>query len=98
MSNTMDIVTQWVCVDCFVLLVNGDVSPDCENADALLSKFEGYRAMPGMRSEEHCCAEFPDPRPDECDCDTDPYSRSQCDGCGSYLHGERHAVTIEVQS
>jgi hypothetical protein len=30
----------------------------------------------------------------ECDCETDTYSTSQCDGCGSYLHGERHAMTL----
>ena len=35
-------------------------------------------------------------RPDgyECDCETDTYSTSQCEGCGSYLHGERHAMTL----
>ena len=30
----------------------------------------------------------------ECDCETDTYSTSQCAGCGSYLHGERHAMTL----
>lgn len=30
----------------------------------------------------------------ECDCERDTYSTSQCEGCGSYLHGERHAMTL----
>lgn len=30
----------------------------------------------------------------ECDCETYTFSMSQCDGCGSYLHGERHAMTL----
>jgi len=87
--NMEPTVTQWVCVDCFVLLVNGDVSPYCENPDALMTKLEGYEPTPGMLREEH--AEECDG--EECDCETNPFSTSQCDGCGSTLHGERHAVT-----
>lgn len=30
----------------------------------------------------------------ECDCETDTFSKSQCEGCGSWLHGERHAMTL----
>lgn len=30
----------------------------------------------------------------ECDCETDTFSQSRCDGCGSYLHGERHGMTL----
>ncbi|MFF5471029.1 hypothetical protein [Streptomyces achromogenes] len=26
--------------------------------------------------------------------ETDTYSTSSCEGCGSYLHGERHAMTL----
>lgn len=90
--------TQWVCIDCYVLLVNGDVSPDCENADDLLTEFENFRAFPGMRSNEHseqCREELQSGDYQDCDCEYDTYSTSQCDGCGSYSHGERHAVTIE---
>lgn len=31
---------------------------------------------------------------DECECATDTYSTSQCEGCGTRLHGERHALTL----
>lgn len=30
----------------------------------------------------------------ECECETNAFSTSQCEGCGSYLHGERHAMTL----
>ncbi len=30
----------------------------------------------------------------ECECERDTFSRSQCEGCGSHLHGERHAMTV----
>lgn len=30
----------------------------------------------------------------ECDCETNTFSTSQCEGCGSYLHGERHAMWL----
>lgn len=45
-------------------------------------------------------ARFPDldwpdvPGDYECDCETDTFSKTQCEGCGSYLHGERHAMTL----
>lgn len=31
---------------------------------------------------------------DDCGCGYDYFSTSQCEGCGSYLHGERHAMTL----
>ncbi|MFI0265601.1 hypothetical protein [Streptomyces luteogriseus] len=37
---------------------------------------------------------FPVPDNYECDCETNTYSTSQCKGCRSYLHGERHAMTL----
>lgn len=30
----------------------------------------------------------------ECECAQDTFSTSQCAGCGSWLHGERHAMTL----
>lgn len=30
----------------------------------------------------------------ECACDEIDFSHSQCEGCGSYLHGERYAMTL----
>ena len=82
------IVTQWVCTDCFILLVNGDIGDEVENPDALLSKFDGFIAAPGLR--DHRCPNGSL----ECDCGQDIYSTRACDGCGSQFHGERYAVTL----
>lgn len=30
----------------------------------------------------------------QCDCETDEFSTRQCAGCNSWLHGERHAMTL----
>jgi hypothetical protein len=39
--------------------------------------------------------EWPDvPGGYECECEIQTFSRSQCDGCGSYLHGARYAMTL----
>jgi hypothetical protein len=60
---------------------------------------DGFHVAMGMESDEH--AEDCDMRRGiwpldgyECDCETNTYSTSQCEGCGSYLHGERHAMTL----
>jgi hypothetical protein len=42
--------------------------------------------------------EWPDvPDSYECECERDNFSRSRCEGCGSWLHGERHAMTLFKQ-
>lgn len=86
--------TIWVCQDCMLHHANGECGSchdehghDREPLSTIGSEF--HPAM-GMASEEHangCDAE-------DCDCETDTYSTSQCEGCGSYLHGERHAMTL----
>lgn len=53
----------------------------------------------GMGHEDHgtyCEVRKQGTWPDnyECNCETDTFSRAQCEGCGSYLHGERHAMTV----
>jgi hypothetical protein len=50
----------------------------------------------GMALEEHSCGRLPHGEGEafDCDCETDEHSTSSCDGCGSTLHGERHAFTV----
>ncbi len=44
---------------------------------------------------DHPKVDWPDvPDEYECDCETNTHSTSQCEGCGSWLHGERHAMTL----
>lgn len=37
---------------------------------------------------------FSIPNDYECDCAENTFSTSQCEGCGSYLYGERYAMTL----
>lgn len=100
--------TIWVCQDCMLHHANGECGSchdryghDCTPL-SMLSNSE-YVAM-GMAYSEHAedCANYYPVGADttqasgdvECDCETDTHSTSQCEGCGSYLHGERHAMTL----
>lgn len=62
------------------------------------SEHDGTYCLRGKIAE--CKAEYPDVEwpdvPDgfECDCEQDNFSRSQCAGCGSQLHGAREAMTL----
>jgi hypothetical protein len=55
---------------------------------------EGFHVAMGSVQEEHSCGRETDEYFGECDCETRSYSTSQCEGCGSYLHGERYAMTL----
>lgn len=93
MRDTEPTTVQWLCTCCFVLLVNGDGCQCCDQDD-LLKLFGDMEVTPGMLAEHH--AEGCDPTADdyeECDCETDPFSMSSCDGCGSNLGGARYAAT-----
>lgn len=56
--------------------------------------FRRFDVAMGLTAEEHQCMDDSGIRPDECDCERDTFSRAQCDGCGTYLHGERHAFRL----
>lgn len=92
----MDSITIWVCVDCLMHHANGECG-SChadEGHDEEPLNLVDFRkvAMGMMRSEhrgENFCGDV-----DECDCETDTFSTSRCEGCGSWLHGERHAMTL----
>ena len=89
--------TIWVCVDCIMHHANGECG-SCHNGEhdklpLLLIDHPYYVAM-GMAHEEHSCGREDGVDVLECDCETNTFSTSQCEGCGSYLHGERHAMTL----
>lgn len=49
----------------------------------------------GLFAEQHSCKSNDEPPHEwECYCETMTFSRSSCDGCGSTLDGERHAMTL----
>lgn len=92
----------WVCQDCILHHANGECGGCHEGHDEepLSSIGDGFHAAMGMTHEEHAedClrrtqgGDAPDDY--ECGCAENTYSTSQCQGCGSYLHGERHAMTL----
>lgn len=76
----------------------------CEPLSAIETPFHVAMGMVHKEHAEEClwrelASRSPqqgDPALDgyECECETNTYSTSQCEGCGSYLHGERHAMTL----
>lgn len=57
----------------------------------------GQHAACGMANEEHdesCHLGVQDDETGECDCEVREFSTSACEGCGNYLHGTRHAMTV----
>lgn len=95
--------TIWVCVCCMLSHANGECCADDQHggdgAEPLSSIGDGFHVAMGMAVEEHSegCSVYASGEPsdnEECDCDRDTFSTSQCKGCGSWLHGERHALTL----
>lgn len=93
--------TIWVCQDCMMHHANGE----CGSCNGMygphdkepLSEIDGgFHVAMGMLSSEHPCSDYEplQEREHECDCETNTHSTSQCQGCGSYLHGKRHAMTL----
>lgn len=86
----------WVCVDCMLIHANGECderSPDQPEPWALWVGQTHLLAMGGTHADE--CPNGPDgPRNTDCDCETKEFDRSSCDGCGSTLHGTRHAFVV----
>lgn len=91
-----DYYVLWLCVDCMLHHANGECG-SCHDGhghdEEPLNKTDHTNLAMGLPQEEHECGREDDTYFGECDCETDQFSRSQCDGCGSYLHGERHGFT-----
>lgn len=101
---TQPTVPQWICIHCYIHLVNGDCTQpeNCHpvqcwalhpDVDHPLYLFRGMPVTPGMLDSEHECGRENGEEVDECDCERREFSTSTCDGCNSSLHGEREAVT-----
>jgi hypothetical protein len=92
MTNRDDRSPGWACVDCLVLLANGD-APTYMTDD-----HEGYHCPKQGGWDEYeqftgtyTVAADPDA---ECDCETIPFGTMGCDVCGSGLAGEMNGVTF----
>lgn len=100
MGETRESWTLWVCVNCIQHHANGecgDCHEDEHQGGEPLSKVDYTKSAMGLLYSEHSedCHVFISEGEDrdECDCETNTYSTSSCDGCGSDYHGERHAMT-----
>jgi len=70
--------TIWVCRDCMLHHANGECG-SCHHE-------EGHDEEPWSAIEDGFHVFMGD--------ETNDYSRSQCEGCGSWLHGERYAFML----
>lgn len=97
-----DSYTIWVCDNCIMHHANGECG-DCHREEGHeggepLSKVDYMRSGMGMGWEDHAetCETYESQGEyhGECDCETNAYSTSTCEGCGSDYHGKRHAMTV----
>lgn len=91
-------VTIWVCVDCIMHHANGECG-GCHDDEVghdrePLNLLDPANTAMGMTQEGHACGRQDDTYFGECDCETNTFSTSRCEGCGSWLRGERHAMTV----
>lgn len=87
----------WVCTNCIMHHANGECG-DCHEEEHQggepLSKLDHTGIAMGHPQSEHECSRDEDGiEYGYCDCVYTIYSASTCDGCGSFYHGERHAMT-----
>ena len=86
----------WVCVDCMLIHANGECDTDRpESEPEPWSTVDQSRFDVAMGGEHREVCDAGDS--DDCDCATNTFSTAQCEGCGSYLHGERHLFTLFVR-
>jgi hypothetical protein len=93
----------WVCQCCMLTDANGECCADNEHGGDGIAPwsdvdFSRFSVTMGLLAEEHdeeCPVRITgDHNAAECDCEHDTFSTSRCDGCGSFLHGDRYAFAL----
>lgn len=93
MKNDTYTYTLWVCAECLMMHANGETGGDPDREP--LGLLDNCVTTLGLVYEEHECGKEDDPDLEiECECDTQEFSSSRCEGCGSALGGSRHALTM----
>lgn len=94
-----DTCTIWVCIDCMLHHANGECG-SCHTDEGhdreplnRINPAAGDEIAMGLGDEDHPCG-IPFIEREDCDCEFRSFSWSSCDGCGSTLGGERHAMTL----
>lgn len=94
-------VTLWVCQCCMLIHANGECCVSDEHGGdsreplSLIGEDDGLALGMGYEFHAETCTEEVR-ESDGCDCERDTFSWTSCDGCGSWLAGERHAMTLFV--
>lgn len=85
----------WVCVDCMLIHANGECGErDPGEPEPLCLIGPDDDLSMGLFAEHHADGCTDSDREAGCNCETHTFSWSRCDGCGSTLGGERHAMTL----
>jgi hypothetical protein len=105
-SRPEPFATWWVCECCLFTREASECGCDgnggCEGEPWLkLDELQAesrptdyFTVTAGLLKERHACGpEYPD----ECDCERREFVARSCDGCGSPLHGTRHAYTVWLE-
>ena len=95
--GAQETTTIWVCQDCLFVHANGESEgmPEGKKPFSLIP--EGDTVALGMLWEEHsedCPNRAAGEHVDDCDCEKQDFSMSDCEACGDVLAGDRHAMTI----
>ncbi len=93
--------TGWCCSDCLFLFANGEtpVNMNEDEIEAWMAEIDSRTAGSHvvLGGEHKDCVNIGADDGwlgvGDCDCETQEFSMSQCDVCGSRLGGSRHAVT-----
>lgn len=80
----------WVCVDC--MLAHHGYTPEEIGREYQIEPWALWDAPIDVTAGGVCVADEACDR-GECECDVMSFSWSDCEGCGSWLGGERHAFT-----
>lgn len=107
MKHIQDHITYWLCPCCLFAAEYGEQC-DCEPHEGnfyvppsdphphgllgFLDVPEGWHFAMGVLESGHWCSED-DRESGDCDCGQRDFDKSQCDGCGSRLAGNRYAFT-----
>lgn len=93
----------WVCQCCMLAHANGECCPDEDHGGDGIQPWaawdDRHHATMGLLAEEHhgeCPVNIEGSHNavEECDCERTHFTWSRCDGCNSFLGGERWAFTM----
>lgn len=83
-----------VCACCMYVHANGECCAEDHDREPLSLIADGQSVTMGLSADEHSEHCRPIDRENGCDCEQLGFSWQSCEGCGSPLGGDRHALTL----